>query len=667
MLSPKNHYSKNIRYGGRSCRGNMIVLTVAALLGIVITLLFFALRFTQLLGTHHERASAIEAAALAAAKDLSQEVIEDPNFGFVGLSDGAPIGQVTRAKDGYYLQVHGINTLLATIRLDMIIANEVGDPVMLQFAQYDYNNARQAASNLVASLEASLLPGGGGQAVDCQGNTITPYEDAVAAYQSNGIRMAGASQYVEGSMKLSLGSIAGGGPTNTSLPQPVSYANVQADQAYGNNYMSYVNVPYNNTDFVFAGIGDSIELVDLSKFLVNDPSLPYTIPSIVKAEADQVFLNYTNIAGRVIHSAACAQPASTVDPVPAPGVLAISFADQLIKQLTKPGDLLTDPQLGSQPISISTPIGGDVPGSGNLSPGSWPIAGMQPTLSGGSGGAVYKWLAKGGTKVKVTAMKTMMSQPFLSGLAANVGQSNNYQFLTDGTIQVSLTQRTHLPQLALSENQFTGTGTYSGTDTSGNTVPFNVAVNIWVNQPGRTKGGSHAGEPLPIDPILSTVYSSVHITGDGLSLKPSSDNPNLIAQGLERGAGGMGAGGPCGGGGSGGYNGGGGGCGGGSGGSGGGSGGCGGGSGGSGGGSGGCGGGSGGSGGGSGGCGGGSGGLLLISYPVDNCAIGAIRKSYTDPNSIDSEIEFSLASSSGSGSGGSNNSGSTGITTAGTR
>jgi len=70
---------------------------------------------------------AIESAALRAATELSEIVINDPYFGFISLSDQKPIGQATFAADGEPLPVHGINTIIATTRLDYLIAKATND------------------------------------------------------------------------------------------------------------------------------------------------------------------------------------------------------------------------------------------------------------------------------------------------------------------------------------------------------------------------------------------------------------------------------------------------------------------------------------------------------------------------------------------------------------
>ncbi len=90
----------------------MIVLVVAILAGLIVTVILFMLGYVRILGSHSEQRTAIESAALAAAKDLSRIVVEDPNFGLISLSDAAPVGTNTAAGDRYFMPVHGINTLL---------------------------------------------------------------------------------------------------------------------------------------------------------------------------------------------------------------------------------------------------------------------------------------------------------------------------------------------------------------------------------------------------------------------------------------------------------------------------------------------------------------------------------------------------------------------------
>ena len=201
----------------RGQHGNMLILVLAILLGILMLILAFSLSYVRILGSNAEQKTAIEAAALAAARDLGKVVVEDPNFGFISISDAAPSTPNTKANDGFSMPVTSINTLLGTIRVDMIIARQLSDTTMTTLAETDYTNAMAAKDFLVAALQQAMLPGAGGSNLrDVDGNVVSPYQAAVDAYQQNVVRIAGGkSRMVNGSMKLTLGCLSNPGITAT--------------------------------------------------------------------------------------------------------------------------------------------------------------------------------------------------------------------------------------------------------------------------------------------------------------------------------------------------------------------------------------------------------------------------------------------------------------------
>src|SRR5579885_854838 len=111
----------------RDRRGNMLVVVTAACF-IIIVLLLLAVSYVRFTGTRLEQRTAIESAAIAAAKDLSRICINTPECGWVSLSDYAPNGSATQAPDGFDLPVRSINTLIGTARLDLIIAHQLNAP-----------------------------------------------------------------------------------------------------------------------------------------------------------------------------------------------------------------------------------------------------------------------------------------------------------------------------------------------------------------------------------------------------------------------------------------------------------------------------------------------------------------------------------------------------------
>lgn len=516
----------------RKPNGNMLALLTAITLGVVLALIFFGLRYTRILGSNQEQRTAVEAAALAAANDLSKVIVEDPNFGFISLSDFAPSGANTSAKDNYAMPVQSINTLFATIRNDMIIASEMGDTTMMNFAKLDYNNALKAKDLLITSLKASLVPGGGG-ATDIDGNSLDPYNDAVKAYEQNIIRMTGGkSNLNKATFKLTLGCVPNIA-TNAPVPQPALYANVAPNQALNGYYKAYTNIPFNGNDFVFAGVGRSIMLVDHRAFQASSGQ-PWDIPSVVKAEGDQVFNEVENGSPvtRTVHAAACAAPASVTDPRPAPGALAISFPDGNETVLNKPGDVLTNPDFVKTPISLWTPPGVDAPVPATvLNPiGSLPVIGGSPSIADMWRRILYDWIRRAGPKADVQATLDMLNTPFIGQPAAvSDGFQEAYVWDASGKIVNNVNLIDDTPYPVISSNQAWGynRGGFKGKSLRYvNTYLYDNSLNV-----GRINGGIHGGEPY-VDPTLKVVTASQNIAALPPGTKYSGDY----------GAGGMGAG-----------------------------------------------------------------------------------------------------------------------------
>ena len=138
---------------------------------------------------------------------------------------------------------------------------------MKQLALQDLQNIQNVINkSLNPVLTAALTSANSPQALDRDGNQVNAYNDAQAAYKQNEIRMTGASSYVPNSLKLTLGEL--NTPTDTNIPVPQSSVVPPPpnSQQQNNNYLSYVDVPYKSTHFVFGGIASANRLVDLRQF-----------------------------------------------------------------------------------------------------------------------------------------------------------------------------------------------------------------------------------------------------------------------------------------------------------------------------------------------------------------------------------------------------------------
>ncbi|HEY9787253.1 MAG TPA: hypothetical protein V6D17_17820, partial [Candidatus Obscuribacterales bacterium] len=462
----------------------------------------------------------------------------------IGLSDYAPVGPVTKAPDGFYTPVMSLNTILGTIRLDYIIGEEipkyaykstsgnVSNPPSMTWwktlADRDYNNAMQARANLINVLKAACTPAGSSQARDLQGQQVTPYQSAEAAYKQNQVRQTG-SQYVANSLQISLGCINGlGSETTVQIPQPSSLAQVNGKPTQNGKYLAYINYKLNNgKDFVFCAAGSTIRLVDPQKWTPTISSLPYDFPTVVRAQALHKFWENGSKKGsqHVIRQVACATPACIPDPRPAPGILAIDMPDgNKAPSIDIPWDLISQTQLnfGGTNAKFRQALNGDYigPGSpGSLSttdyPNWWP---QQPAF--GLAGGFYDFVREGGPKVNISSVQGM-----LNGVGIPNGfftPNKVYKYTFDQAGNVVMAEKPHAlgqePYIVLSDKQLymqgddalddiktaqrqTGVDPNTGLPIYTNTnLPTNwqIYMKDEVRQWGDTFGGQHAGQPVPL-------------------------------------------------------------------------------------------------------------------------------------------------------------------------
>ncbi len=419
-----NGFVRKTRKQLRAARGNMLALISAVTVGIVVILIFFCLNYSRLLGSNAEQKKAIEASALAAANDLSNIVISTKEVGFVSLSDQAPIGTATAAGDQYCLPVHGINTLLGTARVDAIIADQIdaisGSTDMGLLASDDLANAKSVITQLEAVLTQACTSAGSPLAKDRNGTALNVYQDGENAYVQNCIRMSGSSNYVANSLKLTMGELANPTETNIPVPQPSGSYPVNPSQQQNGTYKSFVNIPYNaasgKMDFVFGGIGTSQRLCDIRDWVASAPGLPYHVPTIVKAEADQIIKTSQTPNGATFHSAACAQPSSVFDVTPAPGAITIEFPDGPIPGLTNPSSLLTSAYLNAGVDADTESAVGDYPvdPTASLDPScpAYPASVAGQKIGDMWRIALYDWIRRCGARANIDLVVNMQKTAF---------------------------------------------------------------------------------------------------------------------------------------------------------------------------------------------------------------------------------------------------------------
>lgn len=431
----------------RNHRGNVMILVAAVTLGIVVAVILFALDYNQFLGASHQHLTAVESAGLAAAQDLSRIVVRDQNYGYISLTDYPPVGAKTLAADGRPLPVTGINTIIGTARVDMLIANNIGNAQMVKMAERDYENAQAAARLLTDCLKSALaqdeaaasdnvtdIAGDNnrdarqGPWTDMDGRMINPYADAKRVYMANLTTMSNGGKPVVNAFRCTLGFLESGGSTLTKVPRPDNLAQCSSNQRQGDYYKAFINIPANGHDFYFAGLSAQPALIDARQFRADDGS---RVCSAVRVEAEHSFEKAESTTQQVFKTIACAEPSGTPDTTP-PGVMTIAFPDGLTPGITLVRDLLTNDDLKSNLGSVAESNGGDWPFDGPSS-----LLGGKPIITSGGdnnspsaselfGGGFYDWIRTGHTRPNIASVSAFLGLNIRNVLTAdaNTGVRN---------------------------------------------------------------------------------------------------------------------------------------------------------------------------------------------------------------------------------------------------
>jgi hypothetical protein len=257
----------------------------------------YSINYLRLSGAHQQAQSAIDAAALAAGVDMGKVVIDETDgchFGVVALVDDTP-----RQKDNR--PVLGINTLMATIRLDAIIANQLQNSTLLVLATNDLENL-QADSLLLRNK--IILACQNGTFTDKNGNVVNMLSDANASYDQNANGVSSGARV--GSLTLTPGQfVSAQGTTNIPVASPASLAQVtpQTTAAIGSTtfYLPLVDQPLSiatsgggsgTLHFQFIPTPDNMSIVDSSSatFTPTTAASPgFFPPFVIRVDGYQQF------------------------------------------------------------------------------------------------------------------------------------------------------------------------------------------------------------------------------------------------------------------------------------------------------------------------------------------------------------------------------------------
>lgn len=522
-----------------------VLLAFAAMASVVIKL-------PELVQKNH---SPVEKAALAAAGELSKIVVNTSACGFVSLADHEAAGKGTLAKDGYPLPVRGINSLIGTARLSLIVADKLDQSLMEEFAEQDLKLVLAAKDELLDCLKKSLTKDG--EATDCNGAPVRPHKTALAAYREAG----GKSKQ----LALTLGSLQGGSTTSTPVPQPEHMAPVPSGLQDSGFYRAFVNIPYKDISFVFGGLGRETMLVDGKQWRAEIADLSYQFPTIVKVETGK---------GNEI---ACAQPGAPEAELPSPGALTMTFPDGPVPEIKHPGDCYRNESLNSadnDTTDLLTASGGDYPvdGGSHMAELPWPLTGTKSNESPANVWrlALHDWIRRAGPGANIGSIvamqdieldrpkpsKIMWTAPVQRGQTyssiepISSGIVHIFEFDRDGYVSYRSKLVAPYPLYASSQGQLYcecfGAIKYSDIGLQAIMIPlsprakrltmraaWDVYIRDEVRRPGTVDGGKHAGQPVAM-PVLAmdakAPYICTDLTGPPMILPASFEGGTETAE-----------------------------------------------------------------------------------------------------------------------------------------
>ncbi len=265
----------------RSSRGT-IIYAVGAFTMIMIIILLFLLSQAQVLKSFQQHQSAAESASLFVAREICSVTIAS-SVGQIGLVDLSPSDN----RNPFFKQngntnqvpVTGINTALATVRLDLLIARDLKNDDMITLAQRDLTELKSVGKSLQKAITDLLNQRGA--------NTL--FERTMAIYEQN--TNAATGKLRSDSFKILLGQLSKDTTTTdgtTNIPLPVNPDAVAQNNSSGGFYKPYVNIPVKDDSFAFAAIGTEPRLVDNSKFasLSTSGILSQLPPTVIQIQAD---------------------------------------------------------------------------------------------------------------------------------------------------------------------------------------------------------------------------------------------------------------------------------------------------------------------------------------------------------------------------------------------
>ena len=518
----------------RAKRGSVLIVILLTAISMVLCLYFAVDLGVGITGARQSH-SAIEAAALAAAQELSAVVIKDPYFGYISLSDRPPTAEHLRGADGEPCPVTSINTLIASARLQMLIALALENELMQEMARRDLAQARRAAGELEKHLGEALSKNCKNKYQDSNGREIKPYAVAEAVFRrtlEGKDRADSISEKQE--LRLELGYCPGTGTTVTPLPEPPGQKPISARFNTTVNYQPSKNYPLGGEDFYLAAVGPQASLVGTKTFSRPDGK---HISSIVRASTTrQVSSLARQDLSMALNQAACAQPAAEGQATTA-GSLLVDLPAGKISNFQTLFDLIAARPDTAFPLPVLSPQQGD-----------YPDEAAPPVLEGGTACmtarelfsvGLYDWLRTAGARIDPdSVINAVKNEKLFEAQTNGAKRFTRFDLGVDGKVYITRGSENPFNSTRVNEKQLY---CFSSNAFKTGQGECTLVFTDQVHRLGPTKGGRHAGMPVPSPTVnwvdLSTYCGNVDLAdrlgrGHKLGLDARGERSKLNDDGI---------------------------------------------------------------------------------------------------------------------------------------
>jgi hypothetical protein len=366
---------------------------------VILAVLFFAISYNQMFSTHKTAQTALDAAALQAANDMSRIVV-DGSLGKIALVDDMPSAGASERP------ILGINTVLATIRLDAIIGQYLGNQTIQTLANEDLQKALSDAALLQKEIESAAA---GKNAKDKDGNSLNLQARVEGAYDANALRQGTGKRTQP--LKFTFGRLSDAwAPTSTPIPVPNNLAQLGGnDTTSGKNgtvYRAYtpINTQGLSKPISFVAIDSEPRLIDNTRIIpLGAADTP--VATVVQIEATHMvkpMSGTTQIPPQATVTARATAQAGGRSLSFASGVLIVNFPE---------GISIGNNKVDFSSVSTIMAGAGKWDGTGTWGPPYRNRAGDDPSIALSC--QVYDWLRTLGLRPNITAVKTALDEPFI--------------------------------------------------------------------------------------------------------------------------------------------------------------------------------------------------------------------------------------------------------------